>query len=148
MSRGYAGRGRPARIAKQDYEILARFRRDLRRFLHFSEEAARAQGITPQQHQLLLAVKGTPGRDWATVGELAAGLQLRHHSVVGIVDRSERAGLVERRAHAADRRVIEVHLTDRGAALLHRLTAVHRIELRRLGDIWQQLHEVLERDPE
>ena len=70
-------------LSKSQYELLAAFRYALRQFLHFSEEAARAAGITPQQHQALLAVKGFPGRDCVTVGELAERLQLRHHSAAG-----------------------------------------------------------------
>lgn len=117
-------------FTKGQYEALAAFRHALRRFLRFSEEAARAHGVTPQQHQLLLAIKGFPGRDWATIRELAERLQLRHHSVVGEIDRAVAAGLVERSPHAADRRAVEVRLTAAGQAVLAALTAVHQEELR------------------
>jgi DNA-binding MarR family transcriptional regulator len=119
-------------FSKAEYEALAAFRHELRRFLRFSEEAARRHGITPQQHQLLLALKGFPGRDWATIRELADRLQLRHHSVVGEVDRAAAAGLVARAPHAADRRAVEVRLTADGERLLQSLTAAHRGELRRV----------------
>ncbi|MCL6562937.1 MAG: MarR family transcriptional regulator [Firmicutes bacterium] len=131
-------------ITKRDYEVLARFRTALRRFLRFSEEAARAAGLTPQQHQLLLAVQGMPGREWATVRELADALQLQHHSVVGLVDRLEQLGLVARRAHAADHRAVEVHLTPQGLRQLAALTAAHRAELRRMRAVWQELQALLE----
>ncbi|MGH3602753.1 MAG: MarR family transcriptional regulator, partial [Pseudonocardiaceae bacterium] len=86
-------------LTKQDFEALARFRFGIRRYLRFSEEAVRRDGLTPQQYQLLLALKGFPGREWATVRELADRLQVRHHSVVELVDRAQGQGLVERGAH-------------------------------------------------
>ncbi len=121
-----------AAVTKEQYEVLAAFRRELRAFLRFSEQAAAQVGLTPQQHQLLLAIKGYPGREWATISELSQALALRHHSVVGIVDRSCRAGIVERRAHADDHRYIEVALTADGEARLEALTRSHVDELRRL----------------
>ena len=119
-------------FSKAEYEAVAAFRYALRRFLRFSEEAARAAGVTPQRHQLLLAVKGFPARDWATVRELAERLQLRHHTVVGEIDRAERAGLVARTPHREDRRAVEIRLTPAGEHLLASLTAVHRQELVRV----------------
>ena len=74
-------------LSKEDYESLASFRGALRRFLRFSEEGARAAGITPQQHQALLAVMGQNGRDWASISEIAEFLQLKHHTAVGLIDR-------------------------------------------------------------
>lgn len=121
-------------VSKNEYVALAEFRHGLRKFLRFSEGAAREHGITPQQHQLLLAIKGFPGRDWATVNELADRLQLQQHSVVGIIDRSEQAGFAVRRPHAADLRVTEVHLTAEGERVLETLTMAHRDELRRTGE--------------
>ena len=120
------------RFEKADYEALSAFRYALRRFLRFSEDAARAHGITPQQHQLLLAIKGFPGREWASIRELSERLQLRHHSVVGEVDRAAEAGLVVREAHPVDRRAVAVSLTPAGERLLASLTAVHRGELLRV----------------
>jgi DNA-binding MarR family transcriptional regulator len=119
-------------IAKAEYEQLARFRRTLRRFLRFSEVAARAQGLTPQQHQMLLAIKGMPGRDWATIGELAEALQLHHNAIVQLVDRVAALHLVQRVSDSADRRVVQVRLTVDGEHKLTTLTTQHHDELRRL----------------
>jgi DNA-binding MarR family transcriptional regulator len=123
---------RPDEISKADYEALAAFRSALRRFIRFSEEGARAAGLTPQQHQLLLAVKGQPGRDWASVSDLAEALQIRHHAAVGLVDRCERAGMVRRAPDPDDRRQVRVSLTEKGEAILARLSTRNRRELRAL----------------
>ena len=131
--------GSPAAMGPDEWEALAAFRRELRRFLRFSEDAARSHGVTPQQHQLLLAIKGTPGRDWATIAELAENLQLRHHSVVGIVDRSEAHCLVERSRHQDDHRSVEVRLTSTGESVLLALTTFHRQELERMAATWEVL---------
>ncbi|MCX6050043.1 MAG: MarR family transcriptional regulator [Chloroflexi bacterium] len=122
-----------AELSKTEYELLASFRYALRQFLRFSEEAARGAGIEPQQHQALLAVKGFPGRDWVTIGELAERLQIRHHSAVGLVNRLVAQGLLTRIAATADRRQVHVTLTEQGLALLAQLSAVHKEELWRLG---------------
>jgi DNA-binding MarR family transcriptional regulator len=121
------------RLSKKDYESLSAFRYALRRFLRFSEEAAEAVGLTPQQHQALLAIKGFPGRDRLTNGELAERLQVRHHSVVGLVNRLEAQGLIVREQGESDRREFYITLTERGGELLERLTAVHQEELRHVG---------------
>ena len=122
-------------LTKQDFEALAQFRFAIRRYLRFSEEAVRSHGLAPQQYVLLLALKGFPGRDWATVGELADRLQLRHHSVVELVDRVQVQGLVERASHPDDKRAVRVLLTGDGEALLGRLGALHRDELRRMETV-------------
>jgi len=121
-----------APLTKQDFEALARFRFGIRRYLRFSEETVRGHGLTPQQYQLLLALKGFPDREWATVRELADRLQLRHHSVVELVDRAQKQGLVQRAAHPDDARAVRVLLTDDGDQILARLSALHRDELRRM----------------
>jgi DNA-binding MarR family transcriptional regulator len=108
---------------------LTRFRYALRRFLRFSEEAARSAGVTPQHHQLLLGVAGYTGRGWATVGELAEFLQVRHHSVVGLVDRAQTMGLVRRDSDPDDRREVRVSLTSEGMRKLRLLSTLHRHEL-------------------
>jgi DNA-binding MarR family transcriptional regulator len=121
------------RLSKAEYETLASFRYALRQFLSFSGESARALGIEPQQHQALLAVKGFPGRDRITIGELAERLQIRHHSAVGMVDRLVAHDLLVREPDTADRRQVYIMLTQRGEAVLEQLTAAHKEELRRLG---------------
>ena len=111
---------------------LAQFRYGIRRFLRFSEQAARAAGVTPQQHQLMLGVAGFTGRGWANVSELAEFLQERHNAVVELVSRALRAGLVCKHTSAGDRRVVRVELTSLGQSILMRLSALHRKELRRI----------------
>ena len=128
-----------ARMTKADYEMLAEFRYALRRFLRFSEERVRSAGVTPQQYLALLAIKGFPGRDSVSIGELAERLQVRHHSAVGLVDRLASQGLVARGQAAEDRRQVLISLTPRGAEVLERLAAMHRDELRRIGPALNEL---------
>lgn len=118
-----------AAVSEADIQAVARFRYAIRRFLRFSEHAARRENITPQQHQLLLAIKGFPNRDHATVSELAHRLQMRQHSVVGLIDRTVRLDLVRRERGTVDRREVFVHITQKGEELLERLTQLHRQEL-------------------
>src|SRR5262245_39107370 len=113
-----------------DYQALAEFRYEIRRFLRVSEEAARAAGIEPQQHQLLLAVKGAPADQPATIAYLTERMQLQHHSVVGLVDRLEARGLARRRRDPADQRRTLVGVTAAGETVLHDLSMTHREELR------------------
>lgn len=120
-------------LTKQDFEALARFRFGIRRYLRFSEETVRRHGLTPQHYQLLLALKGFPGREWATMRELADRLQLRHHSVVELVNRAQKQGLVQRAPHPPDARAVQVQLTANGQLVLARLSTLHRDELRRMG---------------
>lgn len=122
-------------LTKQDFEALARFRFGIRRYLRFSEETVREYGLTPQQYQLLLALKGFPGRDWATVGELAERLQLRHHSMGELVNRARAQDLVARAADPDDARVVRVVLTEQGEDVLGRLSALHRDELERMSAV-------------
>lgn len=124
-------------LSKKQFEALSEFRYQLRRFLRFSEDAANAAGITPLQYQLLLHVRGFPGRDWATVGELAERLQMKHHGVVALLTRCEEASLVSRRKSEADRREVEVHLLPLGEKHLQRLAALHEAELRSLRATFQ-----------
>ncbi|MDR3456610.1 MAG: MarR family transcriptional regulator [Verrucomicrobiae bacterium] len=139
---------RPRHISKAEYETLAAFRHALRKFLHFSETAAQTAGITPQQHQALLAIKGFPGREQVTVGELAERLQLRHHSVVGLIDRLVLEKLVARTPSDEDRRRVLVHLTRRGEKTLEKLSALHREQLRRVGPEFKRLLEQLDQGGE
>lgn len=120
-------------LAAKDYAVLARFRFLLRGFVAFSEEAARAAGLTPQHHQALLAIRGFPAPRGFAVGDLAHRLQIRHHSAVGLADRLEEAGLLKRKPDPADRRRVRLELTPKAERLLARLSAIHRDELRRLS---------------
>lgn len=124
---------RGTRITKAEYEALAALRYALRLFLGFSENAARESGLTPQQHQALLAIKGFPGRDRITVGELADRLRLRHHSAVGLTNRLVAAKLVARIKSSQDRRQVYLVLTRHGEELLEELSAIHKTELSRVG---------------
>jgi DNA-binding MarR family transcriptional regulator len=124
---------KPRQLSKSQYETLAAFRYALRRFLHFSEEAARAAGVAAQQYQALLAIKGFPARDTVTVGELAERLQLRHQSAVGLVDRLVAEKLVFRAPSSGDRRRVLLQLTRRGEEVLEKIASVHRRQLRRIG---------------
>jgi DNA-binding MarR family transcriptional regulator len=119
-------------LTDADYQRLLEFRTGLRRFLHWSEEQAEAVGLTPAQHQLLLAVRGRPGRDGPTIGEIAESLLLRHHSAVELIDRAEAAGLVRRRPDGRDQRVVRIGLTALGSRRLRQLTKRHLEELDRL----------------
>jgi DNA-binding MarR family transcriptional regulator len=120
-------------LSKSQYENLASFRFALRKFLRFSEDAAHNTGITPQQHQALLAIKGFPGREHVDVRELAERLQVRHHSAVGLIDRLAAEKLVARTPSPEDRRRVQIRLTSRGEKVLAKLAAAHREQLRRIG---------------
>jgi DNA-binding MarR family transcriptional regulator len=119
-------------VTQAEYETLAGFRRALRQFLHFSEEAARATGITPQHHQALLAIRGFPRPGLMTITEFAGSLQIRHHSAVGLIDRLVKQKLVRRIRTGKDRRRIQLVLTARGGRVLEKLSALHKEQLRRL----------------
>lgn len=127
-------------ITKSHYESLAALRHALRRFLNFSQDAARQSGLTPQQHQALLAIKGFPGRDFVSITELAERLQLRHHSTVGLVDRLTRARLLRRTPSVSDRRRVELRLTAQGEKVIEKLSATHLNELRQFGP---ELHRLI-----
>ena len=135
---------RPRRLSKADYELLGEFRYLIRRFLAFSEDAARRAGLTARQHQALLAIKGTPGRRRVSVGELAERLGLRHHSVVGLLDRLASRGLIRRRTSSADRRQVLIELTSKADAALETLSRAHRGELKRLAPLLRPLLEQLQ----
>lgn len=120
-------------LSLDEYRALAEFRSQIRRFLAFSEEQSRAAGLEPRQHQLLLALRGLPGGVRATIGELAARLQLKHHSTVELVDRLEKAGYLSRTAGDEDRRQVMVHLTASGARVLRKLSIEHHQELEVAG---------------
>ena len=121
------------RLTKADYELLAAFRYALRKFVGFSENAAIANGVSPQQYQTLLAIEGFPGRNWVTIGELAEQMRIAHHSAVGMVNRMEGLGLLKRASSEQDRRRVQVSLTRKGHYILEKLYRIHRAELRSVG---------------
>jgi DNA-binding MarR family transcriptional regulator len=130
-------------LSDRDYRALARFRHALRVFQRFSEDAARAAGTTPAQHQLLLAIRGFRGDGSPVIGDLADALQLRHHSVVELVDRADTAGLVRRSTDPLDQRRQRVELTAAGRDVLEELSVVHRDELRRFrSEMFDVLREL------
>ncbi|HEY2056200.1 MAG TPA: MarR family transcriptional regulator [Solirubrobacterales bacterium] len=120
------------RPTQQDYEELLGFRTALRQFLRWSEDQARAVGLTPAQHQLLLAIKGHPGEAAPTIGELADYLVSKHHSVVELSDRAVDAGLVERRRDEADHRIVHLMLTPLGEERIEELSVLALEELRKM----------------
>jgi DNA-binding MarR family transcriptional regulator len=117
-------------LKQSDYAALADFRYQIRRFLHFSEEAARQAGVEPQHHQLMLAIRGAAGKHGSRIADLAERMQIRHNSAVELVSRLEEKNLIERSRSAEDRREVYVSLTPRGEHVLRELTLFHREELR------------------
>ena len=131
-------------ISLSDYQALAEFRYQIRRFLRFSEEAAYTVGLEPQQHQLLLAIKGLPEEKRATIGELAERLQLKHHSTVELIDRLERRNLVTRHRDEADQRRVLISLTTQGEEILQTLSRHMLTELQSTGpDLVRSLNALL-----
>lgn len=126
------------KIDKAQLERLSQFRYQLRRFMRFSEDAAQAGGLTVLQYQLLLHTQGMPGRQWASISELAERLQAKHHGVVALVSRCEAAGLVTRRSNAQDGRVVEIHLTPQGQKSLQQIALRHESQVAALAEIIEQ----------
>jgi DNA-binding MarR family transcriptional regulator len=118
-------------VSDREYKALAAFRRALREFLYFSEQAAKDAGLTPAQHQLLLAVRGADTDQAPTIGEVAEWMKLRHHSAVELVDRAAAAGLLRRIQDSEDQRRQRLKLTAEGEQKLALLSTLHREELRR-----------------
>jgi DNA-binding MarR family transcriptional regulator len=133
------GQRRTRALAKADYQTLSELRYLMRRFAAFSEAEARSAGLTPQQHQALLTIRGFPGGGRATIGNLAERLSLRPHSAVGLVDRLVSKGLLQRHVDRADRRRVRLGLTRKSQALLSGLSLAHRDELRRLAPLLRGL---------
>ncbi|WP_076864572.1 MarR family winged helix-turn-helix transcriptional regulator [Bradyrhizobium mercantei] len=125
--------------SQADYEALSQFRYLIRRFLEFSQDAAKAEGLTPRQHQALLAIRGYPGGGPVAVGDLAERLRLRHHTTVELVDRLSEAGLVERVLDPVDQRRVLLKLTRLAADRLAELSAVHLDELSRIEPLLKQV---------
>lgn len=134
------------KLDDDDYWRLLEFRTAIRKFLKYSKNQAVQLGLTPTQHQLLLAVRGHRGSSAPTIGEVAECLLIRHHSAVELVDRAEAAGLVRRRTDAHDQRVVRLGLTRSGAAKLERISAANMREIGRLGpefhDVWQAIERL------
>lgn len=120
-------------IQTQDYQALAEFRYQIRRYIRFAEQVARSIGVEPQHHQLLLTVKGMPEGKRATVGEIAERLQIQHHSTVELIDRLVERGLVERQRDEEDQRRVLIYLTAQGEEILHKLSQLAVAELRTTG---------------
>jgi DNA-binding MarR family transcriptional regulator len=142
-------KAKPARAGEEgpypaDYQALSDFRYALRRFLAFSGDAARNVGLTPQQHQALLALMGHRGDVAMTIGMLAERLLLKHHSTVELVDRLSELGLVRRETTAGDRRKVTLRLTDKARKLLTSLSSAHLEELRRIRPVFAALLERLD----
>ena len=132
------------RLETSDYRKLLRFRDGLRTFLKWSEEQAHAAGMTPAQHQLLLAIRGHPGTEAPTIGDVAEHLILQHHSAVGLVDRAEKAGLVRRSPDREDHRIVRLSLTPKARRVLEGISAANLEELHRLASHIRPLWEGLE----
>jgi DNA-binding MarR family transcriptional regulator len=133
-----------ATLTADDYRALAEFRYQIRRFLHFSESAARAAGINPQQHQLLLALKGIPESTEPNIGEIARRLHIRHHSAVGLTDRLTQRGLIEKRQGDVDRRRVILKITKPGEVMLRKLSLIHRAQLETEGgDLIRALQKLI-----
>lgn len=130
-------------LSNNDYRKLADFRYAIRRFLEFSGDAAAGEGLTPRQHQALLVIRGSP-ESVASVGQLAERLCIRHNTAVGLADRLEAAGLVQRTISDIDRRQVTLSLTGEGIRKLDALTRVHRKELSRIRPEILELFESLE----
>jgi DNA-binding MarR family transcriptional regulator len=130
---------KPAAMTPQQYQALADFRYELRRFLRYSEQVTREHGLTPLQYQLLLQIKGYPGRERATIGELAERLQSQHHGVVSLATRCESLGLIKRTPGDTDRRVIYLTLSAKGSRAVERLAQAHRDELHTLQKQFMQI---------
>jgi len=134
------------KLSSSDYRALAAFRYEIRKFLAFSEQAARDAGIEPQQHQLLLAVRGLPEGARPTIGTIAERLCVKHHTTVALVDKLEASGLVARERSSEDRREVLLHLTRDGEAVLRTLSSLHREQLQNAGpEVIRALQNIVDR---
>ena len=140
MARRRQGNSGSPALGTKDYRRLASFRYTLRRFLHFSETETARVGLTSQQYQAMLALRGRGEGAPATIAELAREMLIRHNSAVGLVDRLVAQGMVARRRLADDRRKVRLRLTPSGERVLRDLAAVHRRKLRRIGP---EIHRLL-----
>jgi DNA-binding MarR family transcriptional regulator len=134
-------------IKQDEYIKLLNFRIGLRKFLRWSESEAEAAGITPAQHQLLLAIKGHAGDEGPSIGQLANYLLLKHHSVVGLADRAEEAGLISRINDPMDHRVVRLKISNKGERILSQLVATSLDELTRMGGQLERLWKGIDTPP-
>jgi DNA-binding MarR family transcriptional regulator len=134
-------------LRPSDYSRLLEFRVGLRKFIRWSENEARSAGLTPAQHQLLLAIKGHNDPRGPSIGQIANYLLLQHHSVVGLADRAEEAGLIERVGDAMDHRVVRLRVTPKGERILEKLVASTLDELSRIGGQLDRLWKGIEPEP-
>ncbi len=133
------------KISSADYRALAAFRHEMRKFLAFSEAAARAAGVEPQQHQLLLAVRGLPPSQRPTIGTIAERLCVQHHTAVALVDKLESRGLIARERSDEDRREVLLKLSPLGEAVLESLSSLHRAQLQTAGpELIRMLRRIIE----
>lgn len=132
-----------SKVTPADYRALAQFRYEIRKFLAFSEGAARNAGIEPQQHQALLAIKGLPEGLEPTIGALAERLCVQHHTAVALVDKLEERAWVKRQRGTVDRRQVLLKLTPKGSALLAKLSEMHRDQLGTVGSGMVQALDVI-----
>ena len=130
-------------LSDAQFARLLEFRVALRRFHHWSEQQAAAAGLTSAQHQLLVAVRGHPDPEGPTISDIAAYLFVRHHSAIGLLQRVEALGLVERWADEADQRVVRIRLTPAGLDRVAALTEAHLVELRRLAPLLDALADII-----
>jgi DNA-binding MarR family transcriptional regulator len=126
-------------VSRVDYRLLAGFRNALRQFVHFSEEASRAVGIPPHQHQAMLAIAATAAGDHITVGKLAEQLQIKHQSAVGLANRMESKGLVKKKHNPTDKRQVFIGLTPAGERVLEDLSAAHKAEIARISPVLKKI---------
>jgi DNA-binding MarR family transcriptional regulator len=135
-----------SKLTDHDYARLLEFRTAIRKFLDYSKTQAAGLGLTPAQHQLLLAIRGHPRRGGPTINDVAECLLIKHHSAVELVDRAENIGLVQRRADRGDQRVVRLTLTRTGATKLERISAANLAEIDRLGpefrDVWKAIEHL------
>jgi DNA-binding MarR family transcriptional regulator len=133
----------PCELTAGDYRALAEFRYQIRRFFYFSESAARSAGLNPQQHQLLLALKGLPKGVEPNVGEIAQRLLVRHHSAVELTDRLTERRLLRKRHSREDHRRVLLEITASGEAILRKLSLIHRAQLESVGaDFFKALRKL------
>ena len=135
------------RLATADYAELAAFRRALREFLHFSEDAAARAGLSGRQYQAMLFLRGRQGVRAVSIEDLAHELLIKHNSAVGLADRLVREGLVTRGRAADDRRRVELALTPLGRRILVKLASMHRVELSRIGPGLRRFFERMSTPP-